>query len=333
LNIYLKRGKEGKRGRVLRIYDEVIQAELRIRPHIKETPLEYSLYLSRLTQSQVWLKLENLQHTGSFKARGAMNKLLALSGEGKEPLIITASTGNHGAAVAFGLRTLNLPGVIFVPQNASPTKVSAIKRFGAEIRTHGANGLETEIFARDYAEQNGLVYVSPYNDPDVVAGQGTIGLELERQMTKIDALFVSVGGGGLASGVAGYLKSLPQNQLSVIGCLPENSPEMALSVKAGEFVEFASKETLSDGTAGGFEPGAITFDLCGKLIDDFVLVSEEEIAAAMRQFIETHHLLIEGSAGVALAGFLKLKERFVDRNVVIIICGANISLSTLKSIL
>jgi threonine dehydratase len=317
----------------LRIYDEVIKAEQRIHPYIKETPLEYSLYLSQLTRSQVWLKLENLQYTGSFKTRGAMNKLLSFSEEQKERPIITASTGNHGAAVAFGLRTLNLPGVIFMPENASPTKVSAIRRFGAEIRTHGANCLETEIFARRYAERSGLVYISPYNDPDVIAGQGTIGVELERQLKKIDALFVSVGGGGLASGVAGYLKSPPQNRLSVVGCLPENSPEMALSVKAGKFVEFASKETLSDGTAGGFEPGAITFDLCKTLIDDFVLVSEEEIAASMRQFIETHHLLIEGSAGVAVAGFLKLKERFVDQNVVIVICGANISLSTLQSIL
>jgi threonine dehydratase len=317
----------------LRIYDEVIKAEQRIRPHIKETPLEYSSYLSQHTQSQVWLKLENLQHTGSFKARGAMNKLIALNAGHEELSTITASTGNHGAAVAFGLRTLNLPGIIFVPENASPAKVSAIRRFGAEVRTYGANCLETEIFARHYAEKQGLVYVSPYNDPAVIAGQGTIGLELERQLTKIDALFVSVGGGGLASGIAGYLKSSPRNRLSVIGCLPENSPEMALSVKAGEFIEFPSKETLSDGTAGGFEPGAITFDLCRKLIDDFVLVSEEEIAAAMRQFIETHHLLIEGSAGVAIAGFLKLKERYVDQNVVVLICGANISLSTLKSIL
>jgi threonine dehydratase len=317
----------------LSIYHEVNKAESRIRSYIKETPLEYSHLLSQLIQGQVQLKLENLQHTGSFKARGALNKLLALGERGQLTPIVAASTGNHGAAVAFGLRTLDRPGAIFVPENASPAKVDAIKRYGAEIRVHGANCLETEMFARRYAERNGLIYISPYNDLDVIAGQGTIGVELAKQAARIDALFVSVGGGGLASGIAGYLKSIAQNRLSVIGCLPENSPEMALSARAGKFVEFASQPTLSDGTAGGFEPGAITFDLCRTLIDEFVLVSEAEIAASMGQFIETHHLLIEGAAAVAVAGFLKLKERFRHQTVAIIICGANISLATLKAIL
>ncbi len=314
-------------------YDDVLEAEQRLRRYIKETPLEYSHYLSQLSDAHVWLKLENLQHTGSFKVRGAMNKLLTLSQEQMQRSVVTASTGNHGAAVAFGLLALNHKGIIFVPENASAAKLDAIRRCGAEIRTHGASCLETELHARQYAKQEGLVYISPYNDPSIIAGQGTIGLELARQCSKIDALFVSVGGGGLISGIACFLKSRLQNALSVIGCLPENSPEMALSVKAGKFIDFESKPTLSDGTAGGFEPGAITYDLCRRLVDDFVLVSEDEIAAVMRQFIETHHLLIEGAAGVALAGFLKMQERFRNQNVVIVICGANISLTTLKTIL
>ncbi|HZS06635.1 MAG TPA: threonine/serine dehydratase [Blastocatellia bacterium] len=317
----------------MNIHTEATLAEERIRPFVRETPLEESLVLSQAAQAQVFLKLENLQHTGSFKVRGAMNKLLALSPEQRERGIITASTGNHGAAVAYGLRVLNIPGTIFVPENVSTVKAEAIKRFGAGVRHYSTNPLETELYARRYAEENGLVYISPYNDPDVIAGQGTIGVELGRQCPQLDAVFVSVGGGGLAAGVAGYLKAALPRSVIVIGCLPENSPEMAVSVKAGRFVEMEPQPTLSDGTAGGFEPGAITFDLCRELIDDFVLVSEAEIAAAMRQFIETHHLLIEGSAGVALAGFEKLKEQFSGRNVVIVICGANISLATLRKIL
>jgi threonine dehydratase len=167
----------------------------------------------------------------------------------------------------------------------------------------------------------------------VIAGQGTIAAELARQCSQIDAVFIAVGGGGLAAGVAGYLKATVSPQVKIIGCLPENSPEMAVSVKAGRFIEMETKPTLSDGTAGGFEPGAITFDLCRELIDEYVLVSEQEIAVAMRQFMETHHMLIEGAAGVALAGYLKLKERFRRRNIVIIICGSNISLATLKMVL
>jgi threonine dehydratase len=323
----------GDNGTLIKPYDEVIEAEQRIRPYIKETPLEYSIYLSQLSQAHVWLKLENLQHTGSFKLRGAMNKLLTLGEEHMNRPVVTASTGNHGGGVAFGLRTLDRPGLIFVPENAAPAKVDAIRRLGAETRVHGSNCLETENFAQQYAERNGLIYISAYNDPAVIAGQGTIGREVARQSPRIDALFASVGGGGLISGMACYLKSQLPNPLSIIGCLAENTPEMALSVKAGKFIECSPKPTLSDGTAGGFERGAITFDLCRNLVDDFVLLSEEEIAEAMRRFIETHHMLIEGAAGVAIAGFLKMQERFRNQNVVIVICGANISLSTLKTIL
>ena len=193
--------------------------------------------------------------------------------------------------------------------------------------------LETELYAQRYAHENGLTYISPYNDPQVIGGQGTIGLELERQAEKIDAVFVSVGGGGLISGIAGYLKQALPNDVNVIGCLPENSPEMALAVKAGHHVQMESKPTFSDGTAGGFEPGAITFELCQQLVDEYVLVSEAEIAAALHLMLETQHQLIEGSAGVAIAGFQKLHSQCKGQNVVIVLCGANISLSTLKQIL
>lgn len=311
---------------------EAAQVEQRIRPFVHETPLEPALVLSQMGQSQVYLKLENLQPTGSFKLRGAMNKLLSLTPEQRVQGIVTASSGNHGAAVAYGLSRLALQGQIFVPENASPVKVEMIRRFGAEVRTYGNDSGLTELYARDYAEQSGRVYISPYNDEQIIAGQGTIGVELARQLEQIDAVFVTVGGGGLISGVAGYLKAVRPG-IRVIGCLPENSPVMAESVKAGRIIEMESLPTLSDGSAGGIEPGAITFELCQKWVDDYVLVSEEEIKAAMRLLIETQHMLVEGAAGVAVAAYLKTAENFRAQNVVIVICGANISLETLKSIL
>jgi len=316
----------------MNLIQEVLKAELRIRRYIKKTPLEYSLALSQMTGCRVFVKLENLQHTGSFKARGAMNKLLALTPEQRAQGVVTASTGNHGAAVAFGLRTLKMQGMVFVPEEASPTKVETIRRLGAEVRVHGKDSVQTEIFARQYAEQNAMVYVSPYNDPQVIGGQGTIAVELARQLDHIDAVFVSLGGGGMIVGIAGYLKSIFEST-KVIACSPQNSCVMAESMKAGRILELVSLPTLSDGTAGGVEPNAITFDPCCQLIDESVLVTEEEIRETMLMFIETHHLLIEGSAAVAVKALLKTHEKWRGKNVVVVICGGNVSLKVLETIL
>jgi threonine dehydratase len=316
----------------MNLYTEVTQAAERISPYARETPLIRSLLLSEDHGGGVFLKLENLQHTGSFKVRGALNKLLTLTPEQRAQGIVTASSGNHGAAVAYGLRLLGAHGLIVVPEHASPAKVELIRRLGAEVRHHGDDALLSEEYARNYALQHGLVYVSPYNDPQVVAGQGTIGVELARQLDRIDAVFVAVGGGGLIAGIAGYLKAV-HPEITVVGCLPERSPVMAESVRAGAIVDMESGPTLSDATAGGIEAGAITFDLCRTLVDEYVLVDEEEIAAAIRTLIEAEHMLIEGAAGVAVAAYHKRRAEFRDKNVVVVLCGANISLQTLKAIL
>ena len=190
-----------------------------------------------------------------------MNKLLSLSQEERERGVVTASTGNHGAAVAFGLRHVGAAGIVFVPENAAKSKMANIEMLGAEVRTFGHDSAKTEAYARQFAAQEGMIYISPYNDPQIIAGQGTIGVELVWQLETIDAVFVSVGGGGLISGVAGYLKSrLPQVQ--IIGCSPQNSQVIIQSVKAGEILDLPSLPTLSDGTAGGVEAGSITFPLC-----------------------------------------------------------------------
>jgi threonine dehydratase len=311
---------------------EVTAAEERIRPYVRDTPLEESRALRGVGTSRVFLKMENLQATGSFKLRGAMNKLLTLTPEERTRGIVTASSGNHGAAVACGLETLGIPGLIFVPENVSPAKIANIRSYGAEVRTHATDSGLTEIYARRYASESGKVYISPYNDATVVAGQGTIGVELARRLDAIDALFVSLGGGGLVSGIAGYLKEIGR-RVEVVACSPANSAVMHHSLAAGRILSLESMPTLSDGTAGAVEEGTITLDLCRKYVDRTVLVGEDEIRDAMRLVIDRHHTLIEGAAGVAVAGYLKDRDRHVDHSVVIVLCGANISRERLKEVL
>lgn len=280
----------------------------------------------------MFLKLDNLQHTGSFKLRGAFNKLLSLTPEQRAAGCVAASSGNHGAAVAFAMSKLGTEGVVFVPQGTSTTKVEAIKRAGGEVRFFGTDGLDTELHARKYAAENNMCYLSPYNDEDVVAGQGTCGVEIAKQLPQVDAIFIAVGGGGLISGVGSFLKSVNPSML-VVACQPAASAVMTESVKAGKILELPSQPTLSDGTAGGIEVDAITFDLCRAVTDDYVVVSEDQIAEAMRQFIDAHHMLPEGAAGVALAGLKLRTDEYRDKNVVVIICGSNISRETLKKVI
>lgn len=318
---------------MLSVANEVVEARMRIKPHIRCTALERSDHYSRIGGANVFLKLENLQHTGSFKVRGAMNKILSLSAGELKRGVVTASTGNHGAAVAYSLGTLGAGGIVFVSKTASPSKIEAIKRLGAEVRRVGEDPVEAENYAKNYAKENGLCYIPPYNDPKTIGGQGTIGIELSEQMDKIDAVFIAVGGGGLIAGIAGFLKSIsPGTQ--IVGCSPENSKVMIRSIEIGKLVgDLPSRPTLSDGTAGGIEDGSITFELCQKLVDKFVTVSESEIKKALVEFIDVHSMLIEGAAAVAIASYLKLHEQFAGKNVVIVLCGANIGSETLKSIL
>lgn len=310
----------------------VEQAESRIRPHIRQTILEPSPYYSKLSGATVHLKCENLQHTGSLKVRGATNKLLLLTDAERARGVVAASTGNHGMGVAHALNRLGAKGLVFVPENAARAKIQAIRRMGTEVRTRGGDTVEAEASARQYADQHRMTYISPYNDPQVVAGQGTVAVELARQLEGIDAVFVPLGGGGLAAGIAGFLSSV-QPAAQVIGCSPENSQVMIQSVRAGKILERPSLPTLSDATAGGVEKGSITFGLCRKLVNSYRTVSEDEIASSLRQFIEAHHMLIEGAAAVAIAAFLADRERFAGKQVVIVLSGANIGLDTLKQVL
>ncbi|MEM7531630.1 MAG: threonine/serine dehydratase [Chloroflexota bacterium] len=319
--------------------ESIQQAETRIRPYIRQTLLDHSPYYSQRTEdhnTSVYFKCENLQHTGSFKARGALNKILSLNDDESQRGIITASSGNHGAACAFAMQKVGVKGIVYVPETASETKIAAIRRLGAEVRLFGTDGLDTELEARAQAKANGMTFISPYNDAEVVAGQGTIGPELLVQLPDTDMVYLAVGGGGLIGGVAAALKALKPS-VEVIGCSPVNSQVMAESVAAGEILDLPSLPTLSDGTAGGVEPESITFPLCRDLVDRYVSVTEEEIAQSLREFMGTQHMLIEGAAAVAIAAFVQecavTPKRFAEKNVVIVLCGANISLKTLADVL
>ena len=278
-----------------RLPADIVLAANRISSHIRETPLDYSPFFSEETGCEVWLKLENLQHTGSFKLRGAFNKLLSLTPEQRKTGCVAASSGNHGAAIAYAMKKLGVTGVIFVPEQTSSAKVDAIKRFGGDVRFFGTDGLDTEEHARQYADENSMAYLSPYNDEHVIGGQGTCGVGISRQISDVDAVFVAVGGGGLISGIGPYLKSV-NLAVEVVSCQPVASMVMTESVKAGSLLDLSSEPTLSDGTAGGIEESAITFDICRDIVDRYVVVSEEEIAEGMRQFIDSHHQLPEGAA-------------------------------------
>ena len=312
--------------------DDINRTYDRCKDIIRWTPLEHSPYLSTLINGDVYLKLENIQKTGSFKFRGAVSKMTSLNDEEKSMGVVTASTGNHGAACSLAMSILGIDGKIIVPDNVHKNKVDNILNLGGEVEYHGNDCLIAEERAQEISSNTGANYISPYNDPAIVCGQGTIGYELNQDLKNIDSVFVSVGGGGLISGIGGYLKSV-QNQVKMIAVSPKNSCVMFESMKAGKQLDLPSKPTLSDGTAGGVEVGSITFALCQEIIDEFILVDEEDISEGIRLGIEKLHQLIEGAAGAAIAGFLQKKDDLKGQTVIIIICGGNISSEVIKLVL
>mgnify|MGYP001160847976 FL=1 len=314
------------------IYNNIISANKQISPFIRRTPFIYSKAFSKELDCEVYFKLENLQVTGSFKARGAVNKLLSLSSDQKRSGVISASTGNHGAAVAYGSEKLHISATIYVPENASDTKLENMKLYGANIKSYGSDCIDSEKKAREESLATMREYISPYNDVSVIAGQGTIGLEIDEQSGGLDSLIVSVGGGGLVSGVASYLKKKMKG-ISIIGCSPKNSAVMIQSMEAGKILDIESKPTLSDGTAGGVEIDSVTFGLCSSLIDQTVILDEGEIKDSLLKYMRYEHQLIEGAAGTAVAALVKLRKSIRGQRVGVIICGGNISLETLKDIL
>jgi len=312
---------------------DVLGASKRISKHVRQTYLSYSSSFSNNLNNHVWFKLENLQYTGSFKVRGAFNKLLNLSTREKNKGVLAASTGNHGAAIAYASKVLDITCTIYVPFNTSSSKLDNMKRYGASIEFYGDDCIQSEIKAREVSIRDGKIYISPYNDLEIIEGQGSIGYEISNQVDHpLDAIIVSVGGGGLISGISDYLKSIWPN-VKIIGCSPMNSAVMLHSIRAGEILDLESKLTLSDGTAGGVEKGSVTFPFCEDYIDESVLVSEIEIKEALVTYMDTEHQMIEGAAGTAVAALIKKHEMLKDKRVGVVICGGNMNLTTIKNLL
>jgi threonine dehydratase len=298
----------------------------RIQPYIRETPVE------QWGLNGAYLKLEHLQRTGSFKLRGASNKIAMLTPEQAARGVVAASNGNHGVGVAAAARIRGIEAEVFVSAHVSPTKAQRIESMGARISRAGDDPLTAEIAARRAAGESGRVFISPYNDRDVIAGQGTIAVELNRQVSNLDAIFVAVGGGGLIGGIGTYYKATSP-KTEIVGCWPENSPVLYECLRAGRVIEVAEQPTISESTAGNIELDSVTLEYCRNTIDSSVLVSEDEILAAMRLVLETEHWLIEGAAAVAVAAYLKEAQRYEGRKVAIVLCGRNLSAEALSRVL
>jgi threonine dehydratase len=310
---------------------QVTEAAERIRPVVVETPVEQIEGLVPNTEAEVFFKLENLQNTGSFKLRGASNKILSLSPQQAAQGVIAASNGNHGLGVAAAARAAGIAAEVYVSNHVSPSKARRIEEYGAHIKRIGNDPLEAELAARSAAGEQGKVFISPYNDVQVMAGQGTLAVELLRQLPPLDALFVAVGGGGLMGGVGAYIKSASP-QTEVVGCWPQNSPVLYESIKAGRILDVAEQPTLSESTAGGLESDSVTLEICSHVIDSSVLVSETEILDAMRKVRALKGWIIEGAAAVAVAAFLKNAELYREKRVAVVICGANVSEKVLSAL-
>ncbi|SIO45866.1 threonine/serine dehydratase [Paraburkholderia phenazinium] len=311
------------------LFQRIEDAHRAIRPQVAVTPLTYSPMLSRLSGCDVYLKCEHLQHTGSFKFRGASNRIRLLDAATRRNGVLTVSSGNHGQAMALAGKLAGVPVSVYARTTASPVKLDMIRALGAELITIDDTPLAVELEAGRQAKLKGMCFVSPYNDIDVIAGQGTIGVELHEQAQsagiELAGVFASVGGGGLICGVGAAVRELLP-QTDVVGCWPANSMALYRSLKVGRIVESEERDTISDGTAGGIEQDTITFDIGQRVISKTTLVTEEQIRAAMKLLARTDRWMIEGAAGVALASMLKLADHYQGRAVAVVLSGRNIML-------
>jgi len=310
----------------------VREAHERCRDYLPPTPLEYSPYLSSQIDGQVWLKLDSMQRTSSFKFRGAINKILSLSEEELDKGVVTASTGNYALAVDEAMRIRDRRARIYIANDIEPSRLELLKSHGLDLVMAGELAWDAEKEARRVAQEEDKTYVSPYNDPIVVGGQGTCGYEISQQQPDLDAALFACGAGGLLTGSAGWLKS-HNPAIEVFGVSPANSPVMRESMLAEKMIEMETYPTLADTCAGGVDLDSITLDLCLRYVEEILLLTEEEIEAAIRLLFEEHRLVVEGSGALSVGGLLKKAERFKGKKVVATVCGRNVDLDVFKRII
>lgn len=310
----------------------VMEAHERTKDYLIPTPLEFSRYLSDQIDGEVWLKLDLVQRTASFKFRGALNKILSLTEEELDGGVVSASTGNYALAVAEAMRIRNRRATIYVGNDMDESRLGILRAHGLDLVVVDGDAWGAEIEARRVGDEEGKVYVSPYNDPIVVGGQGTCGYEISQQLPDLDAAYFACGAGGLLTGSSAWLKS--QNpDVRTFGVSPSNSPVMFESVRQDKMITMDTKPTLADTCGGGVDLDTITLDYCRRYSDGIVLLSEDEIAAAVRLLFEQHRLVAEGSGVLGIGGILKNKEKLKGKKVVAVVCGRNIDLEVFKRII
>lgn len=305
---------------------DIWEAKKRLIGRIHKTETVYSTSLSTMRKTGIYLKTENLQKTGSFKVRGAFNKILTLPQEKRERGVIAFSSGNHGQAVAYAAGNIGIPATVVMPEWAVIKKVNATKGYGARVILHGKTSMQMEEKAMEIREKEGLEFVHPFDDPMVMAGQGTLGLEVLESLPDVDTVFVAIGGGGLISGTALAIKSICP-KVKIVGVQPEGSCSMLLSRLAGKVVETDRVDTAADGLTAK-KPGELAFATVEKYVDEIITVTEDEIMDTLKLVLGRTKLLVEPSGATSLAGLLSEKVPLGDKNVAVL-SGGNCDFSVL----
>lgn len=301
-----------------------------IKNDIIATPLVYSQKLSEISGANVFFKMEHLQKTGSFKIRGVLNKLSHINKIDFEKTFVAASTGNHAAAFGYASEKFGFKGVLFLPENVSDVKLKALDKYKIDKRLFGKNSMETERKATSFAKEVDGVLIHPYNDKQIIVGQGTIGLEIQNQFPEVSKIIVPIGGGGLISGICSYFSD--NSNIDVIGCQPINASEMFDSINQNKIVAPSSLNTVADASAGGIEKDSITFDICKKHISNFEIIDEDSIKKAVAFMIKHHNIEIEPTAAIPVAALLNSKA-YENENVVLVLTGKKIDKKILNEIL
>jgi len=311
---------------------DIVQAHQRIKPYIRHAPLVYSEALSEQSGAKVWLKLECRQPTGSFKIRGALHKIMALGEPAKSQGIVTASAGNHGLGVAYAARALGLDNVtIFVPETTPQAKVNKLRRFPIDLHQSGQTYEDAHQAAENFAQENKAIYIPAYDDPQVIAGAGTCGLEILSDLPEVETIIVPVGGGGLSAGIAVAVKGINPG-CQIIGVQPETSPAAKLSFEQNLPIDpYDHEPTIADGLAGGY--GSHPFYIARTLIDDILLFSEADLRRAIFTLIDQEQLVVEASGAIAIAPLLAEGHRLRGQTVACVLTGANIDTTLLAEIL
>ena len=306
---------------------DIYEARRRLGERLPKTPLLPSPWLSSIADGNLFLKIESINLTNSFKIRGALNAALRLS-EGIDtapPTIVTASAGNHGRAMALAAEELGLTCVVFTPVTAPEAKKNAIRRHGAILHADCADYDVAEQQAREFAEQEGGIYISPYNHADVIAGAGTIGLEIVEAMPDLDVVVIPLGGGGLASGMGLAIKAASP-RTTIVGVEVEASSPFTLSLEAGRITTITPRPSLADGLVGNLEPGSMTFALVQRVVDYVVTISEDDLTRAMKGLATEERLIVEGAGAAAVAAVMAAKASAPGQRVVAMVTGANVDL-------